>query len=282
MYAWTPPVRALDVPFRLQDGRGVLCMDKLIEEAADIIVNSNLTIALTGAGISVESGIPDFRSAQGLWSKFDPAEYATITAFKSNPEKVWEMLREMDKIVNKARPNNAHLGMGELEKMGCLNCIITQNVDNLHQAAGSKNVIEYHGNTNSLTCLWCGKKYDSKEKKGEYPPRCECQKILKPDIVFFGEGIPEDALNRSFQLASSARALLLVGTSAVVSPANSIPAIAGQNGAKLIEINMERTHLTDSITDIFLQGSAGTLISDLVKAVKRKHHELRVCAKITS
>ena len=247
-------------------------MENLIEQASDIIIKSKLTLALTGAGISVESGIPDFRSAGGLWSKYDPAEYASISTFRTNPEKVWEMLREIEEIVDLAKPNKAHLGMAELEDIGCLHCIITQNIDNLHQAGGSKNVIEYHGNSSTLSCLWCGKKYDGKEKKGEYPPRCECQKILKPDIVFFGEGIPEDAMNRSFQLASSARALLVVGTSAVDSPANSIPAIARQNGAKLIEINMERTHLTDSITDIFLQGSAGTLISDLVKAVKRKHH----------
>lgn len=245
-------------------------MEKLINAAADIIVKSDLTLALTGAGISVESGIPDFRSAGGLWSKFDPAEYANISAFRSNPEKVWEMLREMDKIVSGAEPNEAHIGMGELEKMGYLHYIITQNVDNLHQAGGSKNVIEYHGNSSSLSCLWCGKTYTAEEKRSEHPPRCECKMILKPDVVFFGEAIPQDAMNRSFQLASSAKALMVVGTSAVVSPANTIPSIAKQNGARVIEINKERTHLTDSLTDIFLQGSAGEIISVLVKTIKRK------------
>lgn len=245
-------------------------MEKLINAAADIIVKSELTLALTGAGISVESGIPDFRSAGGLWSKFDPAEYANISAFRSNPEKVWEMLWEMDKIVSGAEPNEAHIGMGELEKMGYLHYIITQNVDNLHQAGGSKNVIEYHGNSSSLSCLWCGKTYTAEEKRSEHPPRCECKMILKPDVVFFGEAIPQDAMNRSFQLASSAKALMVVGTSAVVSPANTIPSIAKQNGARVIEINKERTHLTDSLTDIFLQGSAGEIISVLVKTIKRK------------
>ncbi|MBW1701052.1 MAG: NAD-dependent deacylase [Deltaproteobacteria bacterium] len=245
-------------------------MEKLINAAADIIVKSDLTLALTGAGISVESGIPDFRSAGGLWSKFDPAEYANISAFRSNPEKVWEMLWEMDKIVSGAEPNEAHIGMGELEKMGYLHYIITQNVDNLHQAGGSKNVIEYHGNSSSLSCLWCGKTYTAEEKRSEHPPRCECKMILKPDVVFFGEAIPQDAMNRSFQLASSAKALMVVGTSAVVSPANTIPSIAKQNGARVIEINKERTHLTDSLTDIFLQGSAGEIISVLVKTIKRK------------
>jgi NAD-dependent deacetylase len=248
-------------------------MEKLVEQAADVIINSKLTLALTGAGISVESGIPDFRSAEGLWSKFDPAEYATISAFRSQPEKVWEMLREMDDVVNKARPNNAHLGMGELEKLGYLHHIITQNIDNLHQAGGSKNVIEYHGNSTTLSCLWCRKRYKSEEKRGEHPPRCQCKKILKPDIVFFGESIPEDALRRSFELASSAQALMVVGTSAVVSPVNTIPAIAKQNGSMIIEINKERTHLTDSLTDIFLQGSATGIISDLVVAIEKKRKD---------
>ena len=243
-------------------------MEELIEQVAEIIMNSKFTMALTGAGISVESGIPDFRSADGLWAKFDPAEYASIHSFRAKPEMVWEMLREMDKVVSQARPNKAHLGMGELEEMGYLHCIITQNIDNLHQMGGAKNVIEYHGNSSTLSCLWCGKKYKSEEKRDEYPPRCECQKILKPDVVFFGEAIPEYALNRSFQLASSAQALMVVGTSAVVSPVNTIPAIAKQNGAKIIEINTERTQLTDTVTDIFLQGGAGKVISDLVEAVK--------------
>ena len=132
-------------------------MEELIGRAAKIIMNSKFTMALTGAGISVESGIPDFRSEEGLWSKFDPAEYASITAFRAKPEMVWEMLREMDKLVSQARPNKAHVGMGQLEEMGYLHCIVTQNVDNLHQMGGAKNVIEYHGNSSTLSCLWCGK-----------------------------------------------------------------------------------------------------------------------------
>ncbi len=245
-------------------------MAELVTQAAEIIIKSNLTLALTGAGISVESGIPDFRSAGGLWSKYDPAEYATIEAFRANPEKVWRMLREMDEVVSAARPNKAHIGLGELEKMGYLHFIITQNIDNLHQEGGAKNVIEYHGNSKTLSCIWCGKRYRVDETRDQFPPRCECGKILKPDVIFFGEPIPPDALNRSFQLASSAEALLVIGTSAVVSPANTIPTVAKQNHAKIIEINMERTHLTDSITDIFLQGSAGEIVGALVKEVKRK------------
>jgi len=194
-------------------------MHELIRDAAEIIFRSKVTLALTGAGISVESGIPDFRSAGGLWSKYDPSEYATITAFRQNPERVWNMLRDMDAVVSNARPNPAHTGMGEMEKMGFLHCIITQNVDNLHQAGGARNVIEYHGNSSTLSCMSCGKTYRAEVKRAERTPRCECRSILKPDVVFFGEAIPAAALSRSFQLASTAEVLMVVGTSAVVSPA---------------------------------------------------------------
>jgi NAD-dependent deacetylase len=244
-------------------------MQKLIREAAQVICHSRLTLALTGAGISVESGIPDFRSAGGLWSKYNPDEYATISSFRAAPEKVWEMLREMGELVDKAKPNKAHLGLGELEDLGVLHTIITQNVDNLHQAGGARNVIEYHGNSSTLTCLSCGEKYRAEEKRYEHPPRCGCRKILKPDVVFFGEAIPQDAIHRSFQLASTAEALLVVGTSATVSPANAIPTIAKENGATIIEINVEKTLLTDCVTDLFIQGNAGEVIEGLVAKIKR-------------
>lgn len=243
-------------------------MGEMLEKAANIVVKSKMTIALTGAGISVESGIPDFRSAGGLWKKFDPAEYATIEAFRSSPEKVWEMLREMEEVVLQAKPNKAHIGLGELEKMHCLQYIITQNVDNLHQAGGARNVIEYHGNSATLSCLRCGMQYNASEKRDEHLPRCLCGNVLKPDVIFFGEAIPPQAMHRSFQLASTAHALLVIGTSAAVSPANTIPGVAKQNGAKIIEINKEETHLTSTLTDIFLQGSAGEIVSGLVEEVK--------------
>ena len=243
-------------------------MDELIEKAARIILESKLTIALTGAGISVESGIPDFRSKGGLWDRFDPEEYATIYAFTKTPEKVWLMLKEMEETVDKARPNEAHNGLAELERMGLLQTVITQNIDNLHQEAGSRDVIEYHGNSRSLTCLSCNRKYDYKEKKGEYPPKCECGKILKPDVIFFGEAIPVKAMARSSQFASTCQALLIIGTSAVVSPFNILPRQAKQAGSRIIEINLEKTVLTGHITDIFLQGKASEQVSHVVSAVK--------------
>ena len=243
-------------------------MDELIEKAARTILESKLTIALTGAGISVESGIPDFRSKGGLWDRFDPEEYATIYAFTKTPEKVWQMLKEMEETVDNAKPNEAHNGLAELERMGLLQTVITQNIDNLHQEAGSRDVIEYHGNSRSLTCLSCNRKYDYKEKKGEYPPKCECGKILKPDVIFFGEAIPVKAMARSSQLASTCQALLIIGTSAVVSPFNILPRQAKQAGSRIIEINLEKTVLTGHITDIFLQGKASEQVSQVVSAVK--------------
>jgi len=243
-------------------------VDELIERAARVILESKLTLALTGAGISVESGIPDFRSKGGLWDRFDPEEYATIYAFKRSPEKVWEMLKEMEATVDRARPNAAHKALAELEEMGLLHTVITQNIDNLHQEAGSRDVIEYHGNSRSLVCLWCSRRYDYKERKGEHPPYCECGKILKPEVVFFGESIPVSAMTRSSQLASTCQALLIIGTSAVVFPFNVLPSQAKQAGSTIIEINLERTVITDHITDIFIQGKASEQVSQIASAVK--------------
>ncbi len=243
-------------------------MEELIKKAGALIANSRHGIALTGAGISVESGIPDFRSAGGLWSKYDPMEYATIEAFRANPAKVWNMLRDMESLVVNAKPNPAHYAMARLEELGVLKCVITQNIDNLHQAGGSRNVIEYHGNASTLSCIRCGRRYTREEKANEEIPTCVCKMILKPDVVFFGEPIPVFAMQRSFQLAASSDLLLIVGTSAVVSPANTIPTVAKQGGAKIIEVNLEATHLTTSITDVFLQGKAGEIMPALVKVVE--------------
>ena len=238
-----------------------------IKQVARIIVDSKPVLALTGAGISVESGIPDFRGKNGLWSKYDPARYATIDAFLRDPAEVWKMLREMDSLVLKAKPNPAHIGLGILEQKGFLRNIITQNIDNLHQAGGAENVIEYHGNCSTLSCPVCNAKYKMAEKRHEHIPTCRCGQVLKPDIVFFGEGISQEALNTSFYLASKARVLLVIGTSAQVSPANTIPSVASRNRATIIEINKEKTWLTDRLTDIFLEGGAGEIVTGIVEAV---------------
>jgi NAD-dependent deacetylase len=244
---------------------------KLIQRAAKDILSSKKTIAFTGAGISVESGIPDFRSAQGLWQKYDPEEYATIYAFHSNPDKVWLMLKDMFLLIGAARANAAHIGLAELERMGYLSSVITQNVDGLHQAAGSRNVIEFHGTHRTLSCLKCSSTIDGASLKMEdLPPRCSrCSSLLKPDVVFFGEAIPWEAQAMSFKESKSCSAVLVIGTSAVVYPAASIPITAKERGAIVIEINMEPTPLTDQISDYLIRGSAGEIVPAIVEEVKR-------------
>jgi NAD-dependent deacetylase len=245
--------------------------DNLIKKAAKDIVDARKTIALTGAGISVESGIPDFRSAGGLWSKYDPEEYAHISAFRSNPAKVWQMLQEMMELVLSAEPNPAHRALAELERMGLLRSVITQNVDGLHQRGGSKEVIEFHGSNQWLVCLGCGYRQEAASLSLEViPPRCpQCGSILKPDVVFFGEAIPWEAQTKSFEEARTCDLVLVVGTSAVVYPAAGIPTIAKQGGAKVVEINMESTPLTGSVSDYLIQGSAGQILPKIVEEVKR-------------
>jgi NAD-dependent deacetylase len=241
-----------------------------VKKAAEIIADGKFIIALTGAGISVESGIPAFRGAQGLWEKYDPMEFAHINSFRRNPEKVWRMLAELYQIVLKAQPNPAHFALARLEELGKLQAVITQNVDALHQKAGSKKVIEFHGTGETLSCLKCGKNYHINEiDLNVLPPRCSCEGILKPDIVFFGEPIPPKALEEAFDLASKAGAVLVIGTSAQVYPAAQIPYSAKQHGAKIIEANLEPTPLTQSITDVFCQGKASEVVPAIVKEVEK-------------
>lgn len=245
--------------------------ETLYREAAEILASRRRAVALTGAGISVESGIPAFRGAQGLWEKFDPMEYATIGAFLRDPEKVWEMLSEMIGVLAGASPNAAHRGLADLERMGILRSVITQNVDGLHQAGGSRRVIEYHGNPRELVCVACGDRFPSLRKIAEaVPPRCGCGEILKPDIVFFGEPIPQRAQERSEEEAQSCNVLLVIGTSAQVAPACDIPEIAKKRGAFIVEINPEETPLTPSITDIHLPGSASETVARLVETLKNR------------
>ena len=250
-------------------------MDINIARAVEIIQSANNIIALTGAGISTESGIPDFRSAGGLWQKYNPAEYATIQAFHASPDKVWLMLFDMVGLTRTAKPNPGHYALAELERMDLLKYVITQNIDNLHQEAGSRNVIEYHGNVSRLECLRCGRLFgDSVFNMGEIiaakmPPRCsDCGSILKPTVVFFGEMIPQEAMIRSQEAAREADVVIVVGTSAVVYPAAGIPLIAKQNNAVIIEFNVETTDLTRFATDVFIQGRAGTTLPELVQQLK--------------
>jgi NAD-dependent deacetylase len=245
-------------------------METRIQQAAADLAACNQAVALTGAGISVESHIPPFRGKGGIWEKFDPMEYAHIDAFMNDPVKVWNaLLKDMKEIVDQAEPNAGHLGLARLEALGKLKTVITQNVDGLHQRAGNTDVIEFHGNFAWHFCITCKTRLKTGEVDlSQIPPRCPCGGIFRPEVVFFGEMIPTQALWRSRQVASSCDLMLVVGTSAVVQPAALMPVIARQAGAKVIEINPEATPLTGSISDYLIQGKAGETLSALLAALE--------------
>ena len=235
-------------------------------QLAEIIRGSTRAVALTGAGISVESGIPDFRSPGGLWSRFDPMEYAAIQAFRAHPAKVWDMLKEMDALLIQARPNPAHLALAALEAKGMLAGVITQNVDNLHQAGGSRNVVEYHGNAHRFVCDTCQGQHPRETLDFELTPLyCLCGGLIRPDVVFFGEPIPPAAQEVAYGLIFSCDLLLIIGTSGEVAPANFLPEIAKSRGALIVENNLEPTRLTYPLAQNFLPGSAAKMLPLVLK-----------------
>lgn len=241
-------------------------MDDLIKRAAKDLATAQKAVALTGAGISVESGIPPFRGKGGMWEKIDPMEYAHIDAFMKDPAKVWNVLiKGMKKTLDQAKPNDAHKGLARLEELGILKTIITQNVDGLHQMAGNTDVIEFHGTFAWQRCLDCNKKCEtSRIDMTHIPPRCECGGIYRPECVFFGEMIPPQHLLRSRQVASECDIMLVVGTSAVVQPAALMPVIAKESGSKVIEINPEKTPLTGITSDYLIMGKAGEIMNGIL------------------
>lgn len=244
-------------------------MEQELREVARILAGSRSTIALTGAGASVDSGIPAFRGAQGLWEKYDPMEFASIEAFRADPAKVWGMLKEMEALVLGARPNPIHYALAELEQMDRLEMVVTQNIDGLHQAAGSRVVIEFHGSGRRLVCLDCRRQVSRGELGlDELPPRCACGGVIKPDVVFFGEPIPERAALIASAAAQNCQAMLVVATSAVVAPASHLPLIAKQAGAKVIEVNLEPTPLTGYVADHSLHAPAEQTLPRLVELVR--------------
>jgi NAD-dependent deacetylase len=239
-----------------------------LHKAAQWLASSRKTIAFTGAGVSTESGIPDFRSAEGLWARFDPAEYATLGAFRADPEKVWRMLAELETVLD-AQPNAGHLAMARLEAGGALEGIVTQNIDGLHQAAGNSRVVEYHGSGRSFTCLLCGASYLRKQvKMMGMPPRCEaggpgevCGAVLKPDVVFFDEAIPPAAIAETAELVKDAEVVLVAGTSCEVYPASEFPRRVREQGGRVIEVNLEPA--VALAPDILLQGRFGEIMPRL-------------------
>ena len=246
-------------------------MDDLIKKAAEDLSGAKMVTALTGAGISVESGIPPFRGKGGLWEKYDPMEVAHIDAFLKNPTKAWNLLfKDMKEVLDKAKPSDSHKGLAKLEEFGILKTIITQNVDGLHQMAGNSDVIEFHGNMAWQRCMECDAHFKtSRVEITEIPPRCDCGGILRPNAVLFGEMIPQEALWRSRQVATDCDVMLVIGTSAVVQPAALMPVVAKESGAKIIEINPERTPLTGEISDYLIKGPAGDVMNGIMEELQK-------------
>ncbi|MHC1566805.1 MAG: SIR2 family NAD-dependent protein deacylase [Candidatus Syntropharchaeia archaeon] len=231
-----------------------------IKKAAEILKKSKSVVVLTGAGISAESGVPTFRGKDGLWKKYRAEDLATPRAFSENPKLVWEWYNWRREIISRAEPNPAHLIVAKMEKYYEDFWVITQNVDGLHRKAGNKKIIELHGNIWRVRCTEEGKVFEMDDVPlPEIPPRCECGALLRPDVVWFGESLSPDDLSRSFECAEKCEVMLVVGTSAVVYPAASLPSIAKKKNAYLIEVNMEETPIS-SIADVSIFGKAGEIM----------------------
>jgi len=223
-------------------------------------------VALTGAGISAESGIPTFRGENGLWKKYRPEELATPEAFFKNPETVWEWYFWRRRIIAKAEPNPAHMALKKLEdNLGNDFWIITQNVDGLHQKAGCKNVVELHGNIWFDRCTSCSYIWEDREIEFKGVPKCpKCSSTARPDVVWFGEAVRN--IDRAYELASNADIMLVIGTSAQVYPAALLPIVTKENGGKIIEINLERTQLSYVADEVHL-GKAGEILPKIVEKI---------------
>jgi NAD-dependent deacetylase len=243
-------------------------MDNITALASDI-QNARNIVAFTGAGISAESGIPTYRGEGGLWTKYDSSKYASIGYFLQDPSYYWNFFKDVRyPILKKVKPNKAHLALFEMENAGNLKTVITQNIDGLHQEAGSSSVIELHGTTRTIVCLDCSKKYTIEEAFAklakQIPPLCSaCQGIMRPDVVFFGEMLDPQTLRDAYASAASCDFMLAVGSSLVVYPAADIPLRAKQAGAKLSIINKGSTPL-DTMADYVINEAAGKVLPQLV------------------
>lgn len=229
--------------------------------------NSKKIVFFTGAGISAESGIPTFRGEGGIWNKLKPEELANFNAFLRNPDLVWEWYQYRRKIINETKPNPGHLAIVEFENYFDVT-VVTQNVDNLHRRAGSKKIYELHGNIEKNYCINCKKRFDDVDFSNfeKNVPKCDsCGGLIRPDVVWFGEFLPEDQFEASEKAARECDILFAVGTSAVVYPAANIPYIAKRNGAVLVEINLERTDLSNYANFSFL-GKSGEILPEILRA----------------
>jgi len=250
-------------------------MKSAIDRAAGMVCGSAYTVALTGAGISTPSGIPDFRSPySGLWHGIDPLDVASIWAFRDHPAAFYRWIRPVIRSVLAAQPNPAHLALAEMEQHGLLRCIITQNVDSLHQRGGSRRILELHGHTRSATCLICQHRTDTgplwrQIMDGAAPPVCpQCGGLLKPDVVFLGEQLPYAALSAAQQEALECEVLLIIGTSLEVMPAADLPLLARRRGARTILINQTPTTLDDTM-DLVIRADVVRTMQALWRALRQ-------------
>jgi len=230
----------------------------MFESISDQIKNYKKIVFVTGAGISQESRIPTFRGNDGLWRNYDPMKLATVDAFYENPKLVWEWYNERRNNIFQAQPNPGHNAIVELEKYAQV-VVLTQNIDGLHKKAGSSNVLELHGSIVKIKCSVCDYNEEILTKIFDFPPLCKCGNMLRPDVVWFGESLPQDVWQNAIEFASQCDLMIIVGTSLVVSPANTLPLYAKQNDATLIEINPENTELSEEMNEIIRNTSVETL-----------------------
>jgi NAD-dependent deacetylase len=249
-----------------------------VERAAAVLVSARRVVVSTGAGMSAESGIPTFRDAlDGLWSRFDPAQLATEEGFRADPRRVWSWYAWRRARIAACAPHAGHFAVAELQRLLPHVSLVTQNVDGLHAAAGASEVVELHGSIRRLRCLDAAHPYDgdvpstaAAERGEETPPPCpRCGSPLRPCVVWFGEMLPADAVERAWAAAEACDALLLVGTSGTVWPAAELPLVAKRGGARVIEVNPQRSELT-SVADVYVQGAAGQVLPRLVEEVRRR------------
>jgi len=248
-----------------------------IDQTAEWILQSQRLVVFTGAGLSTESGIPDFRSPGGVWSRYNPADFdfQNFLAGEASREKYWQMATEMYASIREARPNPAHLAIYELDRLGKLEAVITQNIDGLHEKAGhgADKIIELHGTALHVSCLNCGKRYNRDEiqeriKQGIKAPACDdCQGPLKPATISFGQAMPERETQEAYRRSAASDLFIVIGSSLVVQPAASLPLAAKQGGAKLVIINRDSTPY-DDLANLVIHGQAGRILPAILGRVE--------------
>ena len=240
-----------------------------LDRCVAILKDSKRLVVSTGAGMSKESGIPTFRDApSSLWANYDPETLATPEGFLADPPLVWRWYSERRQMIGEVKPHPGHYAIAEMEPMFERFTLLTQNIDDLHRRAGSKELIEVHGNIFKFKCFDNHHAIESLPDNDQIPPRCHCGSMLRPDVVWFGEMLPEGALNESFTSLAMCDTILVVGTSGMVHPAAGFPSYAKSHGARVIEINPEETAITAD-ADIFVQGPAGKVLPDVLNKLKR-------------